>query len=275
MANINGDNFNNFLVGGFGNDSISGFDGNDTLDGNGVTFNNNELDTLTGGLGSDTFVLGDLIDAYYLDSFGFGENSYATITDFFAVEGDRIEVFGNRADYQLEPFQGGIDILYQGDLIAYVENTTDVNLNRDFIFLSNSTGDILIDPAQYLASNPDLILSFNTQPYQQALDAAKQHYIDFGINEGRPLDTFEEAQYLASNPDLILSFNTQPYQQALDSATAHYIVNGYFEGRPLDTFNANSYLNNNPDLVAPLGNDFNAATQHFIEFGYFEGRIFV
>ncbi len=226
MANINGDNFNNFLVGGFGNDSISGFDGNDTLDGNGVTFNNNELDTLTGGLGSDTFVLGDLIDAYYLDSFGFGENSYATITDFFAVEGDRIEVFGNRADYQLEPFQGGIDILYQGDLIAYVENTTDVNLNRDFIFLSNSTGDILIDPAQYLASNPDLILSFNTQPYQQALDSATAHYIVNGYFEGRPLDTFNANSYLNNNPDLVA-----PLGNDFNAATQHFIEFGYFEGR--------------------------------------------
>ena len=126
---------NDTLEGGLGNDILRGEVGADILVGGGFQLNSNEQDTLTGGSGADVFVLGDSIGAYYEDSFGFGAASYATITDFNALEGDKIQVFGNINDYRLEAFGGGLDIVYQGDIIGFVQNTTNVFLNTDFIFV--------------------------------------------------------------------------------------------------------------------------------------------
>ncbi len=137
MANRIGNELDNLLTGTINNDLIDGFGGNDTLDGAGSTFDNNEIEILKGGFGADLFILGDSVDAYYLNPFGFGEDSFAIIEDFFASEGDRIQLFGNINDYTLEnTFQGGVDILYKGDLIGNVANTTDVFLDRDFVFLA-------------------------------------------------------------------------------------------------------------------------------------------
>lgn len=150
---LDGDTGNDLLIGEAGNDSLLGWDGNDTLEGGlgndilrgergndvlvggGFELNSGEKDTLTGGTGADVFILGDSLGAYYEDSFGFGTGSFATITDFNSFEGDKIQVFGNIADYSLEPFRGGVDIVYQGDLIGYIENTSNVILESDFIFV--------------------------------------------------------------------------------------------------------------------------------------------
>lgn len=72
-----GNTNNDSLYGGTGNDRLSGWSGNDYLDGFGsYAFNSGEYDTLTGGSGSDTFVLGDRGGRGYLG------NGYATITDY-------------------------------------------------------------------------------------------------------------------------------------------------------------------------------------------------
>jgi len=126
---------NDDIYGGLGNDDIYGEAGADFLFGGGLAFNSGELDTLTGGTGADVFFLGDAFGAYYEDSFGLGEASYATITDFNALEGDQIQVFGSINDYSLETFAGGLDIFYKGDLIAFVQNTTDVVPSIDFVFV--------------------------------------------------------------------------------------------------------------------------------------------
>ncbi len=67
----------------------------------------------------------------------YSAGGYATITDFDWAEGDKFQVYGSASDYSLQEdtFNGGIDILYQGDLIAYVSNTTDVVIAEDFIFV--------------------------------------------------------------------------------------------------------------------------------------------
>ncbi len=142
---------------------------------------------------------------------------------------------------------------------------TDSNLNLiGLTVVDPLTGDVGFDPAQYLASNLDLleVLGFD-------LDAATQHFLQFGINENRPVDTFDEGRYLASNGDLIELFGFN-----LSLATEHFIRFGAAEGRSTDFFNAASYLNVNSDLQAIFGNDLAAATQHFIESGFIEGRIF-
>ncbi len=126
---------NDLLRGELGNDVLNGGFGKDILVGGGFKYNSKELDTLTGGAGADVFILGDSLGAYYLDSFGFEASSFATITDFDALEGDKIQVFGTSQDYTLSNLGNGVDILYQGDLIAFVENTTDVIPTIDFVFV--------------------------------------------------------------------------------------------------------------------------------------------
>ena len=128
MSTIFGTPASELLIGTIISDYIFALGGNDTLDGFGITFNNNELDEYTGGTGADVFVLGNATGAYYLNPLGLTERSYATITDFSAAEGDKIQVFGTATDYTFEIFQGGIDIIYRGDVIANVQNTTDVHL---------------------------------------------------------------------------------------------------------------------------------------------------
>jgi Ca2+-binding RTX toxin-like protein len=82
-----GDRGNDLLLGGFGNDFLNGELGSDTL----VGVNSNEekpglgeIDTLTGGSGSDVFELGNRSRAYYndLNSSSAGTSDYALITDF-------------------------------------------------------------------------------------------------------------------------------------------------------------------------------------------------
>ncbi len=114
-----------WLFGGSGDDRLFGGTENDRLVGGGVAFNV-EFDTLTGGLGADTFVLGNA-DGVFYDGPG-----YATITDFFRNEGDIIQVYGSPLDYDVVSVRGGVDILYLGDTIAFVEGATvnDVDLSR-------------------------------------------------------------------------------------------------------------------------------------------------
>lgn len=147
---IYGEEGNDTLKGWDGNDSIYGGDGDDQLEGEldddiltGVedfsSFPQNagqfEYDTLSGGGGADTFVLGNSAEAFYN---GDGSGGYAEITDFDWAEGDKIQVFGSLDDYTTSDFSGGIDIFYQDDLIAWVSNTNDVVPSLDFIFEGNA-----------------------------------------------------------------------------------------------------------------------------------------
>ena len=82
---------------------------------------------------------------------------------------------------------------------------------------------------QYLASHSDLIDAFSNLGYDEAVNAANQHYIEFGVGEGRVVDTFEADQYLASHGDLIDAFGDLPYDEALNAANQHYIDFGIGE----------------------------------------------
>jgi Ca2+-binding RTX toxin-like protein len=118
---------NDFLFGGTGSDTLKGEWGNDLLNGGANGYDSLQYDNLTGGAGADTFVLGDVFGVYYQ---GFG---YATITDFNWAEGDKIQVFGSINDYSVNTNgSGGVNILYQGDFLAQVNNTTNVIPSLDF-----------------------------------------------------------------------------------------------------------------------------------------------
>lgn len=129
-----GDAGNDKLMGGAGNDSLLGGTGNDHLDGfsGGLT---GQLDVLTGGSGNDTFVLGDRnLGHYYLG------NNNAVITDF-DYRYDYIQVKGSSSEYRLTTGNWGGSsatdtALWRGnDCLALIQDTTNVSLSGDFIFV--------------------------------------------------------------------------------------------------------------------------------------------
>ena len=138
---LNGGDGNDFLDGGRGRDTLLGYSGDDVLVGgagkdrlDGYGFTGTEFDTLIGGNGFDTFVLGGFWGVSYLG------DGYATITDW-DFRRDWLEVTGNRYQYSLgfDNFSGGssLDTLvyFEEDLIAVVEDSTKVSIYRDFLFV--------------------------------------------------------------------------------------------------------------------------------------------
>jgi hypothetical protein len=99
------------------------------------------------------------------------------------------------------------------------------------------------------------------------LATAAWHYVNLGINEQRPTNSFDPLEYLASNPDLV-----SPGGVTVASAAQHYIGAGFFEHRATASFDPVEYLASNPDLVSPGGVTVASAAQHYIGAGYFEHR---
>jgi len=89
-----GDSGNDTLYGESGNDLLDGGAGNDYLDGY-ASFRNQEYDTLTGGSGVDTFVLGNARQGVFYQGAG-----YAIITDY-SYQDDYIQLKGSANNYKL------------------------------------------------------------------------------------------------------------------------------------------------------------------------------
>ncbi|MDF0552331.1 hypothetical protein [Kamptonema sp. UHCC 0994] len=134
---IGGDG-NDSLFGGLGNDVLKGDNGNDILTGvdiNAINPGIEEIDTLTGGGGSDIFVLGDVNNTYYDN----GDTDYALITDFNASE-DSIQLNGKADDYLLVPFsqanQTGTAIYRkasaQNELISILQGGSNLSLSGNY-----------------------------------------------------------------------------------------------------------------------------------------------
>lgn len=139
---VNGSGGNDFISGGsgrddlngsFGNDRLFGDSGSDNLQGslgndvlNGFGFTAGEQDRLLGGLGADTFVLGNALTAFYTQF-----NQFAVIRDFSVSQGDKIQIEGSLSQYTLTEgdFSTGTDpfdtkLSLNGDVIAFIENAT-------------------------------------------------------------------------------------------------------------------------------------------------------
>lgn len=137
---IGGDG-NDSLFGGLGNDVLQGDNGNDILTGvdiNAINPGIEEIDTLTGGSGSDIFVLGDANNTYYDN----GDLDYALITDFNATE-DSIQLQGKADDYLLVPFsqanQTGTAIYRkaaQNELIGILQGGSNLSLSGTYFRFS-------------------------------------------------------------------------------------------------------------------------------------------
>ena len=120
---------NDLLNGGEGDDLLNGGEGNDTLNGTDPTSAGaNSDDLLSGGAGADRFILGDVNQAYYVAA---GLDDYAVIEDFNTAEEDVIQLHGSIGDYQTQQDDGGTYLLYQNDMVAFLENTTTVDLTTN------------------------------------------------------------------------------------------------------------------------------------------------
>ena len=100
------------LTGGLGNDSLNGDTGNDILvgvkpssAGGELGFGAGEIDTLKGGRGRDTFVLGDETNVFYDDgdTLTNGKSDFALIVDFNSNQ-DVIQLSGTTDFYRLDFF---------------------------------------------------------------------------------------------------------------------------------------------------------------------------
>jgi Ca2+-binding RTX toxin-like protein len=112
--NIIGDSLNNSLSGGAGNDtfnggagndSLNGGDGKDTLYGSSNTSNGGkgEIDKISGGVGTDLFVLGTAATGRFYDDGSVsngGRRDYALITDF-TTGSDQLQLKGVASNYFL------------------------------------------------------------------------------------------------------------------------------------------------------------------------------
>ena len=142
------------LTGGLGNDSLHGNAGNDRLigiDPSSISVDlglgAGEIDTLIGGLGADTFVLGDENNVYYDDReiLSRGEFDFAVIIDFDSSE-DFIQLQGSADLYSLDLFTselGTIDaelifdpgITARGEVIATLQDVSSELALTDSAFI--------------------------------------------------------------------------------------------------------------------------------------------
>ena len=157
---LSGGNGNDLLIGGKGNDLLNGGQGSDVLIGVDVDVIENtpglmpditnsdggrgEIDTLTGGEGTDLFILGDQYRLYYDDGNvrNSGRGDYARLEDFDPNE-DTIYLHGSPNDFTIVRGSSEVSI-YRDDnnkfwhwfrrdeLIAVVEGNTNLNLNADY-----------------------------------------------------------------------------------------------------------------------------------------------
>ena len=146
--NLYGDNGNDVLyadqgnytlTGGRGSDYLNGGDGNDVLDG--FYYNSGrEVDTLFGGSGSDTFVIGDYYGKGYLG------NGWAVIQDFNWRE-DYIKVQGNLSQYSL---RSGSSYGYGSNDTAIVLSSNPNEVLAIALGVSTSNGSIALTTRDFI-----------------------------------------------------------------------------------------------------------------------------
>lgn len=134
-----GDTGNDFLVGDSGSDKLIGGSGNDILRGFSGGYNQ-EIDTLSGGEGSDVFMLGDTSGVFYLGgrTKSSQDASYALITDWNATDyiqaysSSRYQLVKNKNWFGSSANDTGI---YVGnDLIGVIQDSTNIS-SKNFIFV--------------------------------------------------------------------------------------------------------------------------------------------
>lgn len=126
---IDGEEGNDLIYGGAGWDTIYGGVGNDTLNGtDSINAGYNQEDRLNGGLGADTFVLGDSNRGYY-NAQGWTD---CVVVEDFDIHEDTVQLNGSSDKYWLGAGNDGNSYLYEytthgWDGVAMFEN---VQLDR-------------------------------------------------------------------------------------------------------------------------------------------------
>jgi len=139
---INGGRGNDSVFGGIGSDRLFGDEGNDVLTGADELVGRGlaEIDRLTGGSGSDRFIVGTIGTVFYSDgnTSTAGISDYALIVDFNVLE-DTIQLFGSRSSYSLGAVPNGLSTgtgLFfnesSPELIAIVQGSTNLSLSASY-----------------------------------------------------------------------------------------------------------------------------------------------
>jgi len=220
----------------------------------------------------------DLISAFGIDieaakshytNYGKSEGRSLTsfsATDYLSKYSDLSAAFGSDQTLALKHY-----IEY-----GYEEGRTDTSSSS----VSGSGGSSNLTDLEaynYIASHNDLISAFGLD-----IEAAKSHYTNYGISEGRSLTSFSASDYLAKYSDLSAAFGSD---QTL--ALKHYIEYGFSEGRTdtfsssgsgsgsssnLTDFEALNYIASYGDLINAFGTDITSAKSHYTDYGKSEGR---
>jgi len=172
------------------------------------------------------------------------------------------------------------------NIITINENNTAVNTFNEDTSESTSTSESAsstssrttlsdLEAYNYIASYNDLISAFGID-----IEAAKSHYKNHGIAEGRILTSFNAQVYLEKYSDLKAAFGDDE-----TSALKHYIQYGFSEGRTdsatvsvsgvssnLTDFESLNYLASHGDLINAFGTDVNSAKSHYTNYGKSESR---
>ncbi|MDB9531256.1 hypothetical protein PN496_06775, partial [Nodularia spumigena CS-1038] len=148
---LSGDAGNDILNGEAGNDALYGEDGDDILNGGG---DSGERDYLSGGSGSDRFIIGDATWIGYDDGNAAtnGNNDYAEIADFNEAEGDIIQLKAG-VDYLLSVSGTDTQILIDkpgteiDEIIAIIKNRTDLSLTASYFDYKSVPSTLAIAPS--------------------------------------------------------------------------------------------------------------------------------
>lgn len=135
-----GKNGDDLLYGGTYGDVLYGGEGRDRLIGFDARYSAIEWDEFHGGAGGDYFVLGNASKAFYAAKGSGQSDGWARIKDWDWTN-DWIEVHGSANQYRLTRHNWGgsstldTGIVYNNNLICIVEDSTNVYLERDFMFV--------------------------------------------------------------------------------------------------------------------------------------------
>ena len=116
---LRGESGDDTLIGGLGNDFLDGGDGDDILIGSTANTGSREVDVFLGGLGKDTFILGDQNSNFY-----FKENSIARTSRYAVIKdmssSDTIQLKGLSTNYIL----GASPFHRNNEVALYFDNNT-------------------------------------------------------------------------------------------------------------------------------------------------------
>ena len=277
------------LLGGMGGDSLIGAAGNDRLDGGSNTDFISYSDAATavtvdltagvatGGGGADTLVnieavygsqFNDVLTGNYLSNLVVGDAGNDTIEGQSGANyldggagNDVLVLVGQVTDYFVTSVSGANARLIGPYGVDEVLNFERVRVGTTEMSWQDFTSQAF-NGLRYIASNPDLIASLGADA-----ERGRQHWINTGRAEGRPLDTFDPLRYAASNPDIAA-------QLYIDTAalTRHFILTGFAGGRSATSFDPLQYAAINPDLLRAFSVDAAAFTRHYAVAGVAENR---